>query len=114
MPDLQTLYSLYAAFNAHDIEAIIAMMHPLVAWASDTHGGYVHGRESVREYWNAQFMILDPKMDPVSFNMDDSGRAVFDVRQVFHDLDGHLLMDKTVKHIFSFDNGLIKKFEIGG
>lgn len=106
------LHNLYNAFNTKDIEQVIAMMHPLVAWASDTHGGYVHGRESVREYWKAQFMMLDPKMNPVSFSVDDAGRAVFDVRQVFHDLDGHLLMDKTVKHIFSFDNGLIKKFDI--
>jgi ketosteroid isomerase-like protein len=112
-PDREQLFKLYDAFNARDIEHIIAMMHPLVKWANGQFGGYVHGRDGVREYWKAQFQMIDPHLDPIDFEMDDAGRAVFTVRQKVLDLNGDLLLEKTVTHTFSFDGGLIRTFEIG-
>jgi len=113
-PDSQLLYKLYEAFNTRDVERVIAMMHPLVKWANGQHGGYVHGREGVREYWKAQFQLIDPRLDPLDLEMDDQGRAVFTVQQTVRDLTGQLLLEKTVKHIFSFEGGLIRTFDIGG
>lgn len=112
-PSREQLYKLYDAFNIRDIERVIAMMHPLVKWANGQFGGFVHGRDGVREYWKAQFQMIDPHLDPTDFEMDDAGRAVFTVLQTVRDLSGNLLLEKTVKHIFSFDDGLIRTFEIG-
>jgi hypothetical protein len=113
-PDSQLLYGLYEAFNTRDIERVIAMMHPLVKWANGQHGGYVHGREGVREYWKAQFQMIDPHLDASDLRIDDTGRAVFTVRQIVRDLSGTLLLDKTITHTFSFEDGLIRTFDIGG
>ena len=37
--------SLYAAFNARDIDAALAGMHPEVDWPNGWEGGRVHGRD---------------------------------------------------------------------
>lgn len=37
----------YAAFNARDIDLVLALMHPDVEWANGMEGGYVHGRQCV-------------------------------------------------------------------
>jgi hypothetical protein len=31
-------------------------------------GGYVHGREGVREYWTRQWAIVGPHVEPLSFD----------------------------------------------
>jgi hypothetical protein len=42
-----------------------------------------------------------------------SHRSVVSVHQIVRDLEGNLLMEKTVQQIFKIDNGLISVFEIG-
>jgi SnoaL-like domain len=41
----------YAAFNARDIETVLAALHPDVDWANGMDGGGVLGRADVRAYW---------------------------------------------------------------
>jgi len=40
---------LYAKFNAREIENALAALHEEVVWANGMEGGYVHGRDGVRE-----------------------------------------------------------------
>jgi hypothetical protein len=44
---------------------------------------------------------------------DANGRAVVTVRQIVKDLNDKRLAEKTVEQIFTFENDLIKSFEIG-
>ena len=50
----QLLGAVYVAFNARDIDASIAAMHPDVDWRNAWEGGRLHGRDAVREYWTRQ------------------------------------------------------------
>lgn len=50
----QTLRAAYAAFDARDLDAAIALLHPDVDWANGWEGGRVRGRAAVREYWQRQ------------------------------------------------------------
>ena len=111
-PNREQLFGLYDAFNKRDIEPVIAMMHPLVAWANGMNAGFINGRDGVREYWLAQFQMINPQFNPLDYSLDNQGKAILKVRQVVHDLYGQLLFDKTVSHIFSFEGGLIRKYEI--
>src|SRR5258705_9031085 len=45
------LGGVYAAFNARDVDRVLAAMHPDVDWPNGMEGGYVHGRDAVRDYW---------------------------------------------------------------
>ncbi len=54
------LASAYREFNARNMEAVLACLHPGVEWANGMEGGHVHGRGGVRDYWTRQWAILDP------------------------------------------------------
>jgi len=106
------LTDLYAAFNARDIDRCLAGMQPDVTWANGMDGGYVHGHEGVRDYWTRQWKLVSPKVHPQSF-ITEGGRVSVDVHQVVHTMDGSLLLDRMVTHIFTLNEGLIQRFDIG-
>ena len=51
-------------------------------------------------------------MEPVAFSRGHEGQVVVDVHQVVRDLEGNLLADKTVGHLFRIEDGLIRRFDI--
>jgi hypothetical protein len=107
------LSQVYERFNARDMETVLAAMHEDVLWANGMEGGYVNGREGVREYWTRQWAMIDPRVDPVGFSEGPNERTVVQVHQVVRDLSGTLLLDVEVSHIFFIEDGLIKRFDIG-
>jgi ketosteroid isomerase-like protein len=111
--EIELLKRIYARFNARDMEAVLASMREDVAWANGLEGGHVHGRDGVRSYWTRQWTMLDPHVEPVVFSTGPEGELVVSVHQVVHDLEGKLLIDQMVVHIFRFEDGLIKRFDIG-
>jgi hypothetical protein len=66
----------------------------------------------VRSYWTRQWAMIDPRVDPVEFSTGGAGEIVVEVHQVVRDLDGNLLADRMVGHVFQFENGLIRRFDI--
>ena len=102
----------YQHFNERDIDATLAMMHPEVDWPNGMEGGIEHGHEAVRNYWTRQWKVLDPHVDPVEFRSESDGRINITVHQVVRDLDGNLLVDQIIHHIYTFEQGLIKTMEI--
>jgi hypothetical protein len=109
----QLLQNLYDAFNKREIETIISVMHPDVKWANGLEGGFVYGRDAVREYWTNQFKNIQVQLETLKFEMDEKNRNVVTVHQIVKDLQGNLLADMTVKQIFTIENDLIVLYEIG-
>jgi ketosteroid isomerase-like protein len=112
--EVKFLKHIYERFNARDVERVLAGMHEDVLWANGMEGGYVHGREGVRSYWKRQWEMVDPTVEPVSFSKGDRGEVIVEVHQTVRDLDGKVLIDHMVGHIFWLDDGLIKRFDIRG
>jgi nuclear transport factor 2 (NTF2) superfamily protein len=110
----QLLRNLYEAFNKREFEKIISMMQPDVKWANGMEGGFVYGRDAVREYWRKQFEVVQGQLRPLKFEMDENNRNVVTIHLVVRDLEGNVLVEKTVQQIFTIENGLISIFEIGG
>jgi ketosteroid isomerase-like protein len=102
----------YAAFNARDIETVIALMHPDVDWPNGMEGGRVHGHDEVRDYWTRQFGIIDGRVEPRRIADAADGRVAVEVHQVVHDLDKNLLSDGTVWHLYTIRDGLIERMDI--
>jgi ketosteroid isomerase-like protein len=103
---------LYASFNARDIEAVIAALHPDVDWPNAWEGGRLHGHDAVRDYWTRQFAAIDGRVDPTAIEID--GRtATVTVHQTVRDLDGNLVDDRTVTHTYTFDDaGLVVRMDV--
>jgi len=102
----------YEAFNARDIDAVLALMHPDVDWPNGMEGGRVIGRDNVRGYWRRQWELLDPRVEPIHFEDGSSGRTIVEVHQVIRDLAGNPLADQTVHHVYSIRDGLIERMDI--
>jgi ketosteroid isomerase-like protein len=102
----------YAAFNARDLEGALATMRPDVIWPNGMEGGVVHGHEGVRAYWTRQWGMINPHVDPVSFNEDSSGRIAVSVHQVVRDLSGNVLLDRVVEHVYTLKDRLIQSMDI--
>jgi ketosteroid isomerase-like protein len=106
------LRALYAAFNRRDIDAVLARMHPDVAWPNGWEGGVVVGHAAVRDYWTRQWAAIDPTVTPETITEAADGRVDVEVRQLVKDLGGEILSDGAVRHIYSFQGGLIAAMEI--
>ena len=56
--------------------------------------------------------MVDPRVDPVGRGA--GGEWVVEVHQVVRDLDGSVLVDKTVGRAFRIEDVLVKRFDIRG
>ena len=110
-PD-QQLRSLYDAFNARDIDAVLGAMTDDVDWPNAWEGGYVQGHSGVRDYWSRQWAEIDPTVTPVAFATQPDGRVDITVHQVVRDRAGALLSDSTVHHVYRLDAGRIAHMEV--
>jgi ketosteroid isomerase-like protein len=112
LSDTELLKRLYDRFNARDMEALLATMHPDVVWANGMEGGHVYGHEGVRNYWTRQWAAIDPHVEPVGFIAGGEGAIEVEVQQIVRDLKGKKLSDTFVGHIFRIERGLIRRFDI--
>ncbi|MBD1842696.1 nuclear transport factor 2 family protein [Cyanobacteria bacterium FACHB-63] len=111
-PEIALLHRAYAAFNARDIDAALALMTPDVVWPRAFKGGFVHGPEEVRAYWTEQWSEISAHVEPIFFYLEETGRILVNVHQVVRDLAGVVLADEHVGHRFTFEHGLIQAMEV--
>ena len=112
MKNHDLLKATYAAFNRRDIDAALAAMHPQVEWPNGMEGGTLHGHRAVREYWIRQWGMINPRVEPLSFEEDGTGRVIVKVHQVIRDLQGTVIVDRMVCHAYAFEDELVKRMEI--
>ena len=102
----------YEAFNGRDIDGALALMHPDVDWPNGMEGGRERGHDAVRAYWQRQFELIDSRVEPLRFEVDAEGRVLVDVHQVVRDLAGELVSDGVVRHVYTFNEGLVTHMAI--
>ncbi len=112
MTDEELLKHAYTAFNVRDVEAVLALMTPDVDWPNGMEGGRVAGHDAVRSYWLRQWGMINPTVTPQRFTAEPDGRIAAEVHQVVRDLQGNLLADEIIQHVYRLDNGLIQSMEI--
>lgn len=112
--EVEVLKFLYDRFNARDMETVLTAMHEDVMWANGMEGGHVRGRDGVRSYWTRQWAMIDPHVEPVDFFTSSDGEVIVEVHQIVRNLQGNVLVDQMVGHIFKIENGLVKRFDIRG
>jgi hypothetical protein len=111
-PQIELLRAAYAAFNARDIDAALALMTPDVAWPRAFKGGFVQGPQEVRAYWTEQWCEINPHVEPVAFHPENVDRILVDVHQVVRDMAGTVIADEHVGHRFTINHGLIQIMEV--
>jgi hypothetical protein len=103
---------MYAAFNARDIDKVIEQMTDDVDWPNAWEGGRLVGRDAVRDYWTRQWAEIDPRVEPTSFTERPDGSIAVEVDQLVRSLEGELIGQGTVVHVYSFRDGLIARMDV--
>ena len=75
-------------------------------------GGREHGRAAVRQYWKRQWREIDPRVEPMQIDFDNAGIAHVRVHQLVKSLDGAVLQDKKIEHVYTFDGPFISRMTI--
>jgi hypothetical protein len=103
----------YSAFNKRDIDGALALMTDDVSWPKASEGGRVVGKEEIRAYWTRQCGEFDGHVEPLAITEKDGGRIRVRVHQLVRNLEGNVLSDSEVHHIFTMNNGLIAAMDLG-
>ncbi|UKT64834.1 ketosteroid isomerase [Pedobacter mucosus] len=102
----------YSAFNKRNINDALSTMDVNVQWSKAWEGGYISGHKEITEYWTRQWKELNPKVEPVGFTKRANEVLEVMVHQHVLDLQGAILFDGMVKHVYTFQNGLIMTMDI--
>ena len=104
----------YSAFNKGDIDGALALMTEDVSWPKASEGGKVIGKEQIRAYWTRQWGEFDPHVEPLAITEGDGGKVDVRVHQVVKSLQGDVLSDSEVLHVFTLNTGLIAAMDLAG
>ncbi|HEX4170566.1 MAG TPA: nuclear transport factor 2 family protein [Bryobacteraceae bacterium] len=103
----------YSAFNKREIDSALALMTQDLSWpkASES-GGKIVGKEEIRAYWTRQWGEFDPHVEPLAITEADGGKARVRVHQLVKSLEGDILSDSEVLHLFTLNSGLIAAMDL--
>jgi hypothetical protein len=84
-----------------------------VSWPKASEGGKVVGKEEIRAYWTRQWAEFDPLVEPLAITEEDGGKTRVRVHQLVKSLQGDVLSDSEVLHVFTVNSGLIAAMDLG-
>ncbi len=114
MADTKTLIEqAYSAFNKRDIDGALALMTQDVSWPKASEGGKIVGKEEIHAYWTRQWGEFNPHVEPLAITEEDGGKVRVRVHQLVKSLQGDILSDGEVLHVFTVNTGLIAAMELG-
>ena len=115
MADTRTIVEqAYAAFNRRDLDSALALMTEDVSWPKASEGGRVVGKEQIHAYWTRQWGEFDPRVEPLEITEGDGGKVRVRVHQLVKSLQGDVLSDSEVLHVFTMNAGLIAAMNLEG
>ena len=108
----ERLRSLYRAFTARDLDAVLAAMAPDVDWPNGWEGGRVYGHDGVRGYWERQWAQIRPLVQPTAVEERPDGSVAVTVALTVPDPGGTVLSRETVRHVYRFDGDLVARMDL--
>jgi hypothetical protein len=114
MADTKTVIEqAYSAFNRRNIDGALALMTEDVSWPKASEGGKVVGKEEIRAYWTRQWGEFDPRVEPVEITEVSGTKIRVRVHQLVKSVQGEVLWDGEVLHVFTVNSDLIAAMDLG-
>jgi ketosteroid isomerase-like protein len=101
----------YASFNSKDIDAALADMVRDVDWPNMIEGTRLTGHDAVGASWAGQFATTNPEVVPTGFRAEGDA-TVASVRQTVRDLQGNVLLEGDVEHVYRFRDGKVARMDV--
>jgi hypothetical protein len=112
MTSRELIFRIYTAFNSRDVDATLALMSENVSWPKASEGGRVVGKRAIREYWARQWAEFNPHVDPLEVIDREDGTIEVKVHQSVKALNGDILSDTEVRHVYTVADDLIERMDI--
>ena len=103
---------MYRRFNQREADGVLEFLTEDVHWPKAFEGGYVVGKEAVKEYWTRQWREIDATVIPTRTRLLPDGRIEVTVHQVMRDMTGAVLMDATVFHDYTVEGDLFSAMDV--
>jgi hypothetical protein len=84
-----------------------------VSWPKASERGKVVGKEEIRSYWTRQWREFDPHVEPLAMAEENGGKTRVRVHQLVKNLQGNILSDSEVIHVFTLKSSLIAAMDLG-
>jgi hypothetical protein len=111
-PREEMLRNACALFNRKDLDGWLALMTEDVDWPAMRGGMRVVGRGVVRDYWLQQFREVDPRLTPVELRTREKDVIEMLVDELIRDLQGRAMTAGSVRHVYTFREGLIARMDV--
>ena len=102
----------YAAFNRRDVDGTLALMSENVSWPKASEGGRVVGKQDIRQYWTRQWADFDPRLEVLEVIDRENGKTAVKVHLLVRTLQGEVLSDTELWHVYTIGNHLIERMDI--
>ena len=109
---VEQLRRLYEAFNARDIDTVLAELADDVVWPNGWEGGVLYGKDAVADYWRRQWSAIDPRVEPTAFDTCAPDLVVVTVSQTVRSLDGTVVSRGVALHTYRFVENEISEMTI--
>jgi hypothetical protein len=83
-----------------------------VSWPKASEGGRVVGKQEIREYWTRQWAEFDPRVDVLEVVEREAGKTDVKVHQLVKNVQGDVLSDTELWHVYVIANGLIERMDL--
>ena len=100
----------FHAYNAHDVDGLLAMVTPDVNWPS--RDKRLHGPEALKDYWLDQWRETSTHDQPIRIDDQPDGRLKVFLNQVVRTVDGKELSRGAFEYLFELRGGLIARLDI--
>jgi len=108
--EANVLLKAYEAFNARDIEAVLALMCEDVNLENALTRDRVIGKAKVRDLWLLQWKHGNPKLEPLKVYEED-GKMVILSRHTATDADGRMMTDQEIEEVYTIRDGLVARMD---
>jgi hypothetical protein len=105
------IVALFDAFNARDLEAARALIHPEADWPDVFSEGRLQGREQILAMWSEQFRQFSPECFLIEMTALPDGRRHVRTNHVVRNLDGRVFTDEQATMTYKFRDGLIARLD---
>jgi hypothetical protein len=72
----------------------------------------VSGHAEIRSYWTRQWTEINPRVEPVKLTERPDGTVEVTVQQLIKSLTGEVLFEGLVKHVYTLQDGLLRRMDI--
>ena len=100
-------------FNERRVEDALMVMSEDVSWPKASEGGRVVGKEEIRTYWGRQWREFDPHVEPIEVTERGPGQVEVRVHQLVKSLNGEVLSDSEVRHVYTMVDDLVERMDLG-